>query len=289
MNAIGISLLLVVLALTAVGCDQTVPVSPSESISASQGSQEEHDPRQQTALKLTNDDWDLVLAEARGAQKAHVGSDVDIRGKVAQVMSASTLETQFTIETKMEVTFGERTLVVVGADPGVTEGQWVQIQGALHSYWNTQNLMGGELRLPVVAARRVVSITRADAFPASRAVQVDQSITQHGLTITLQRLEIADLETRLYVHAINNSPNKASLYAFDAVLVQGTQQIKKKDVFDQDLEEPDTTLVSGTETQGILLFESMSPDTSPVRLIWEDPRTDDYSLTFDDWEWTISW
>ena len=187
------------------------------------------------------------------------------------------------------MSFGDRTLVVVGGNPGLTEDQWVRVRGELHSYWNTQNLMGGEIRLPVVAAHNVAAITRADAFPSIRTVRVDQSITRHGLTITLQKLEIADSETRLYVHAKNNSPNKASIYAYDAVLVQGTRQIQRKDVFGQDVGEPDTTLVSGTETQGVLLFEPVSPDSSPIKLIWEGPRTDDYSVEFDDWEWVISW
>ena len=285
-NTIGVSLLMVILVLTIVGCEQSASTSQAKPAPTTQT---EQDPTPQAKLRLNNDNWDLALAEAKGAQKAYVGSDVDISGKVAQVMRTSDSESQFAIETETEITFGERTLVVVGTDPKLTEDQWVRVQGVLHSYWNTQNLMGAEMRLPVVAAHRVSAITRAEAFPSIRTVPVDQSITRHGLTITLQKLEIADSETRLYIHAKNNSPNKASLYAYDAVLVQGTQQIQRKDIFGQDVEEPDTTLVSGTETQGILLFEPVSPDISPVRLIWEGPRTDDYRVTFDDWEWVVSW
>ena len=285
-NTLGVGLITVTLLLTVVGCDQTASISQSDPASTSK---EKRDPTPQAKLRLNNDNWGLALAEAKGAQEAYVGSEVDIRGKVAQVLRTSDSESQFTMETKIEVTFGERTLVVVRADSRLAEDQWVRVQGVLHSYWNTQNLMGAEMRLPVVAAHKVSAITRAEAFPAIRTVLVDQSITRHGLTITLQKLEIGDSETRLYVHAKNDSPDKASLYAFDAVLVQGTQQIKRKDIFGQDVEEPDTTLVSGTETQGILLFEPISPDSSPVKLIWEGPRTDDYRVTFDDWEWLVSW
>ena len=215
---------------------------------------------------------------------------MNITGKVAQVIATSDSESQFAIETEEETpTIGQRTLVVVGGNPRLTEGQWVRVEGVLHRYWNTQNLMGGEIRVPVVVARSVVAITRSDAIPSILTVRVDESITRYGLTITLEKLEIADTETRVYIRAQNDSSNKASLYAFDAVLVQGTRQIKSKTLFGEDIEEPDTTLVSGTETQGILFFEPLRSESPPVKLIWEGPRTDDYSLTFEDWEWVITW
>ena len=277
LNKIAGNLLIAIFVLNIVGCSEgSILTSRSQPSSTPQ-------------LELNNDNWDLALGEAKGAQEAYMGSSVDLRGKVAQVLKTSQSESQFTIETGTEITFVNRTLVVVEMDPNLTEGQWVQVQGVLHSYWNTQNLMGGELRLPVVAARKVSTISRSAALPAIRTVIVDQSITRHGLIITLEKLAIADSETRVYIHAQNTSPNKAFLHTYSAVLVQGTQQIKRKSVFSQDAEQPDTTLVSGTETQGVLLFDPLNPDTSPVRLIWEGPRTDDYLMTFDDWEWVISW
>lgn len=239
--------------------------------------------------RLSNDNWDYVLSEARGAQKSHIGSSVDIRGSVTQVISTSATESQFAIKTSPELSIGENTIILAGTNLQLAEDQWVRVQGVLHSYWNSEHTFGTELNLPVVDAHSVTVITREEVFPAIRAVPVDQSISQHGLIITLEKLEITDSETRLYIHAKNTSPDKAFLYAQDAVLVQGTQQIKRKYVYDQKVEEPDTTLVSGTETQGVLLFEPASPDSSPVKLVWEGPHTDDYSLTFDDWEWKMSW
>ena len=285
-NTLVISLLLMILAFTFVGCNQTG--NKAESTVAST-SREDRASTTRGDLRFNNENWDLALAEAKRGQEAYVGSDVDIRGQVAQVVKVSESVSQFTIETKTELTFGEITLVAVRSDPKLTKGQWVRVRGELHSYWNIQNVLGAELSMPVVAAHSVAKIARKDAFPSIRTIEVDESISQHGLTITVQRVEIADTETRLYLHARNNSPNKASLSAFDAVLVQGTRQIMRKDLFGQDVVEPDSTLFAGTETEGVLLFDPVSPDSSPVKLIWEDPQTDDYSVTFDDWQWEVSW
>ena len=239
-------------------------------------------------MKFTNDNWHLILGEAKVEQEDYLGSEVDITGKVSQILRTSDSETQFTIETEDGVTIGNSTLIVVPANIQVTEDEWVRAVGTLHSYWDTENLLGRTLHLPVVAAH-VTPISRSEAVPPIVTIVVQQSIIQHGLTITLDRLELAGSETRVYVSAANNSPDKASLYSFNAVLVQGTRQIGKRTVFGEEMQEPDTTLVSGTETQGILLFEPAEPDRPPIRVIWEGPRTDNYSLTFDEWEWEISW
>ena len=208
---------------------------------------------------------------------------------MSQIVRRSDSEFQFTIETEDGVTFGNNTLVVVPGNLGVQEEEWVRVVGMLHSYWDTENLLGATLHLPVVAAQYVTPISRSEAVPPIVTVTVRQSIVQHGLVITVERLELAASETRVYVSAVNNSPDKASLYSFDAVLVQGSQQIERKTLFGDEIEEPDSTLVSGTETQGVLLFEPVEPDRSPIRLIWENPRTDNYGLDFHDWEWEVSW
>ena len=287
-NIIAPGLLILMLLLTTMSCGDSPSKSQSQSQSASRP-QMERAPTPLPKILLDNDNWDLVISEAKGAQEAYLGSNVDVRGIVTQVISTSASESQIAIKTKREHSIGEYTVVVVKTNPRVTLDQWVRVQGILHRYWTTEHNLGSELRLPIVAAQKVSVITRAEAIPAIRTVNVDQSISHHGLTITLQKLEIAESETRLYIHAINNSSDKASLYAYDVVLVQGTQQVKMKSELGQEADEPDSTLVSGTETQGVLLFEPASPDSSPVRLVWEGPRTDDYSLTFDDWEWEISW
>ncbi len=277
---------MVLLALTSISCNQS---DPPQRAQLNPTPEAQSDPTPEAQLRLNNDNWHLALAEAKGAQKAYLGSNVVIRGKVSQVVGTSGSQSQFTIQTNADAIVGERTLIAVRTNPGVTEDQWVRVEGLLNSYFNTQNLLGSEIRLPVVFAHNVTVITRADAVPSILTVLVDQNITRHGLTITLERLEVADSETRLYISAKNDSPNNASLYTYDAVLVQGTRQIKSKTLFGQDIGEPDTTLVSGTETQGVLLYEPVSPVNSPIKLIWQGPRTDDYSLTFPDWEWVISW
>jgi len=242
-------------------------------------------------IQLTNENWNLVLAEAQGAQKAYIGSPVTLIGKVGQVIARTGTETQIAIDTNFEeITFGQRTGVVLSKDINVKEGNWVKVEGKLDRYWNTENMIGAELRIPIVVADTISIITRSQAIPPITTVNVGKTVTQGGLMITLDRVEIAISETRLYVKASNGSSSKASLYSYDAVLVQGQKQIKVKTLFgESDVEEPDTTLVPGTMTEGVIMFEPLDPNVHQATLIWSDPRTEDWEVNFADWVWEFTW
>ncbi|MDD5700699.1 MAG: hypothetical protein PHU23_01510 [Dehalococcoidales bacterium] len=243
-----------------------------------------------TEMLLTNSNWDLVLAEAKGDQKAYIGYPVELAGKVKQILRKTNSQTQIAIDTKFdEAVFGERTLIVIDKSLELKENSWIKLKGELNQYWKTENLIGAELVLPVVVASEVNITTRSEGISAIVTVVSGESITQNGLTITIDKLEIAAPETRVYIKAENNSNYKASLYHFDAVIVQGTKQIKIKTVFDEDIKEPDSTLLPGTMTEGVILFEPLDPNVSKASLNWSGPRTDDYNLQFNDWVWDFSW
>ena len=294
-------ILLVVVLLTLVACASppTAPTIPQSPASPTPTQEAPESPKTTPApaqaptpkIQLTNENWHLVLAEAQGAQKAYIGSPVILMGKVGQVMVRTGNETQIAIDTSFEeITFGERTAVAIRKDINVKEGNWVKVEGKLDSYWNTKSIIGAELKVPIVVADTVIIISRSEAIPPIVAVNVGKTITQHGLSITLEKVEIAVSETRVYVKASNGSTSKASLYSYDSVVVQGQNQIKPKQLFgEKDVKEPDTTLVSGTVTSGIIMFEPLDPNVRQAKLIWSNPRTEDWQLEFSDWIWEFSW
>jgi hypothetical protein len=69
--------------------------------------------------------------------------------------------------------------------------------------------------VPIVVADDVSIASRSEAIPPIVTVNIGKTITQHGLSITVERVEIAVLETRVYVKAFNGASSKASLYSYD--------------------------------------------------------------------------
>ncbi len=49
--------------------------------------------------------------------------------------------------------------------------------------------------------------------------------TQHGLSITIEKVEFADAETRVFVSVRNASSHNASFYDFNAKAVQHGQHL----------------------------------------------------------------
>jgi hypothetical protein len=64
----------------------------------------------------------------------------------------------------------------------------------------------------------------AAAPPAMAVTTLNDTQTQHGVSITVTKIEFADTETRVFVTVKNGSKRKASVYSFDAKAVQGSQQ-----------------------------------------------------------------
>jgi len=278
------------------GTSQTPAAAPATSsnpsIPSSASPATPSTPIPSTTSALTNEDWGYVLTEAMGAGNSYIGSPVRLTGKIGQVVGRAADETQIAIETDFtqELSVGKRTLVVISGAVSAEEGDYVRVEGTLNRYWSTTNLIGAELTLPVVVATSVVTISRSEAIPAIVTVNLDETLVQHDLSITLDRIEIAASETRVFVQASNDGATKASLYSFDAVLVQGRTQVQLKTVWGEaDIVEPDTSLIPGTATSGVLMFEPLDPASHQARLLWAGPRSENWELEFTDWEWEFSW
>ncbi|MCL4459038.1 MAG: hypothetical protein M1136_11100 [Chloroflexi bacterium] len=172
------------------------------------------------------------------------------------------------------------------------ECQYVRIKGKVAGSKTYTNVAGGKVTTPHVEANSVELITRTEAVaPALKVVEVNKALSQHGLTITLQKIEIAANETRAFIKAANGSQNKASLHTYNIVLVQGSKQIKTKSLFGTDYPQPDSSLLPGTESAGIIIFEPVDIQQGKIKLVWDGStaRTDNYNLRFSDWVWEISW
>ena len=242
------------------------------------------------APALTQENWHLAVAEARGERKALKGASVNLAGRVFNVIGRNSDETQVQIYADPDES-EQSTLVVIPWDQEVRERQYLIVQGKLSAYHRSQNLFGGEVSVPVIEAESVEVTDRFAAFPASVVINLDGIQIQNGLSIVVERIELTPKETRVFIRAQNESTESARLYAFqdDPIIVQGTKQIKSKNLFGENLPEHDDTLLPGTATQGVILFEALNLDEREARIVWGRPRTEDFRVEFEDWIWNFSW
>jgi len=172
-------------------------------------------------------------------------------------------------------------VVVHSTDTSLTffTDDYVFVEGKVEGIFARENMSGEELNLAKINATTIegadyisaMSPTIAEIFPAA-------SMEQHGFTLTVEAVEFAETETRVYVTAINNTGEEYALYTYSMAIIQNGHQFEIQNNYDANYEAlpsdiPDTILASG-----IVSFPALDA-TTPFQLIAEG-QSNNWELEF---------
>lgn len=224
--------------------------------------------------------WEMLIS----APEDHEGATVDIVGRVftAPERDGDLLGWQMWADPKNNEW---NTLVAMrDANVSIKQDQYVRVRGTVRGAHEGTNAFGGTIRAAVIEAEHVEIVDAlAAASPAERSVDVQAEQIQHELHVTVEKVEFAEDETRLFVKVANNSSNEASFYSFSAKAVQGTSQYEPE--YTGDYPKVQSDLLPGIESAGVIVFPAMSSD-QPTKFFLE-ARTSDYSLDFEPYMFEI--
>jgi hypothetical protein len=128
---------------------------------------------------------------------------------------------------------------------------YVHVVGVVRGAFKGTNAFGGEITaISVLASVAEPSDALGAASPAKRTAALNQSRTQHGLTLVLEKVEFADDETRVFLTVSNGSQQKASFYSFNSKSVQGSAQFEPESF--NDYPEIQSELLPGVRSSGVL-------------------------------------
>jgi len=208
---------------------------------------------------------------------AHKGATVEIVGRVfgAAERQGNKIGWQMWADAKNR----EWNTIVMLEDSDFTanDGDFVKVSGQVQGAFEGENAFGAKMVVPhIVANTATIVDATAAASPAQRTAEPNESISQHGLTLTLQKVEFADDETRAFLTLVNGTNSEASFYSFNAKAVQGSTQFDAESF--SDYPEIQSELLAGIESSGVVVFPPMNP-AEHTRLVFE-ARAGDYSLDF---------
>jgi hypothetical protein len=129
-----------------------------------------------------------------------------------------------------------------------------------------------------VQASKVSTVSAGQAIdPAIEVREINRTVGGQGFDVRLQKIEFGRESTRAYVTLANNTNYGASLYTFDAQIVQGSTQV---DYLEESYayydEEPQAELRPGVRTEGVIPFGPVDPKQPfQLRLSWS---SDNYSV-----------
>ena len=178
--------------------------------------------------------------------------------------------------------------IVTYPDPNfaLESDQYVKITGTVMGEFTGTNAFGGEISAAVVTADTLEISTYQDVVsPTLATASADvPTVEQLGYSITIQKAELAENETRLYISATNNGSANFIIYSFNMTIVQDGHQYEEESNYDADYPELQSDIRPSVTTEGIVTFPAL--ENAPFQLIIE-ARSDDWDEDIQDYVFNL--
>ncbi|KMY49580.1 hypothetical protein [Peribacillus loiseleuriae] len=264
-------LLILVFALTACNAEN------------SSGSEKADAPKKEktNSKLLTKEEFTKMLSDP----KKYKGSKVDYYGRVFTEPEKDDDGTY--LQVFAEDNSDKNTIVAI-LDPSldVKTDDIVHITGTIKDIFEGENLMGGKVTAPAIQADKIEVSDYATAFaPAIKTIEINKEIDQHGYLLKLDKVEIAEKETRAYVTITNNSNDSISFYTFNTKLVIDGKQYEENNEFNY----PDiqSDILPGVTTEGIIAYPTI-PESGTLKVFMEG-SSNNYEVDIKPFEFEVTY
>ena len=164
-----------------------------------------------------------------------------------------------------------------------SEDEYVIVEGKIEGSQKYESLLGEELTSPLIEAVSVQKVSYIDAIsPTLKSVDVWQTVNPGNSPMTLEKVEFAEKETRLYFTFENHTGGEYDLYTYSCALVQNGNQYEQQDNFDANYPELSTDVIPEAKTSGVITFPAIDQNTDfMVRIsgcAYSDFETNDFDF-----------
>lgn len=141
----------------------------------------------------------------------------------------------------------------------VKQEDYIRIVGKVGDVFEGENAFGGTMTVPTVTAKEYNIISYQEALsPTLKTINVNQTQTQFGYSVTIQKIEFAENETRVYLKVDNRGTETLNVYSFDAKITQDGKQYGEQDNWDANYPSIQSDLLVGSSTEGIITFPKLA-------------------------------
>ena len=133
---------------------------------------------------------------------------------------------------------------------------YVKIKGRVFDAFEGENMMGGKIFAPVIKAESIQVLSYKDAVvPTIKEITQDNlQINQLGYEISIDKIEFAEKETRVYVKIKNNGKENLDIYEFNSKLIQDGVQYDIEDNYLAKYPKIQNHIRTGIKSEGIIVF-----------------------------------
>ena len=143
----------------------------------------------------------------------------------------------------------------------VKEDDYVKVDGKITGTFKGENYFSGEITAMMVEAETLEVGGYDDIYaPAESTKNIGETKDQHGVSVTLDRIEYAKGEARVYVSVKNDSGATASIYTFNAKAIQDGKQFEHQDNYEAGYDNDIGEVLDGASKDGVIRFKGLDPD-----------------------------
>nr|DAT88421.1 MAG TPA: protein of unknown function (DUF4969) [Caudoviricetes sp.] len=154
-------------------------------------------------------------------------------------------------------------IIYYSGDETFSVNDYLSVDGKILGTVKGENLFGTTVSAPLIESDTVVKMSYIDAVVPTTVsyTLTDLSFSQNDVTVKIDKVEYADVETRVYVTAINESQSKFNLYTSSIKLVQNGQQIEQDSAsvstYEGNYPQLSYEILPGATSSGILVYPKM--------------------------------
>lgn len=139
------------------------------------------------------------------------------------------------------------------------DGTYIKLKGTVYGSVEGENAFGAKVTGPMIVTDSIEVVSYQDVVaPAIHTITLDEPTqTQRGYSVTIEKIELAEKETRVYIKVENNGSDKFNLYSFNSIIVQNGKQYEEETNYSADYPQVQTSLRAGVSTEGIFCYPAI--------------------------------
>ena len=145
---------------------------------------------------------------------------------------------------------------------GLHENDVISVDGKIGGYVTETNSVGNEMKVLLITDAKVTKSSYVDAVsPTQKELVCDLRREEKGFAITVEKVQFANDETRVFLKVNNNTTETMQFYELGATIVQNGQQFSvnndQTSIYEGGLEGLPQEYLPGTQTSGVIIFPAL--------------------------------
>lgn len=181
------------------------------------------------------------------------------------------------------------TVVAYGnSDFELNSDDYVTVEGKIVEKFEGENSFGGSISaVQIIATKVKISSYIEVVSPTLKEINTDGLLnSQNGVDISVNKIEFANNETRVYYTVTNNSGSNYSFYYFNMKLIQNGKQYEPESNWDADYPEVSGDVLNGVTADGIASFPKI--DQSNFDIHFDSGYSSNYDLDFTEFSFPVA-